>query len=79
MKTVKVKIKTILDVVIGVVFFIILLISLSAITGRHIQNAALKRELQWKGVQIRALSVACEMDYLIKTRRPDIKGVGTNR
>jgi hypothetical protein len=68
-------IKTIIDIVVGVVFYIIILVSVSAITHGYIKHTGLREglqfEIQKKDVMIEALITSCKMDYLIKIRRPE--------
>ncbi len=71
MKSAKIHIKTIIDVIVGAVFFILILVTLSCVTFSHIDNARLKVVIQKKDVHIQALITACRMDYLIRVRRPD--------
>ena len=70
-----IKIKTIIDIVVGVVFYIFILVSVSAITHGYIKHTGLKEglkfEIQKRDVTIEALIVSCELDYLIKIRRPE--------
>ena len=70
---IKNRLKTILDIVIYLTFYVIILISLSAITLSLIEHKRLKTVIQKKNVQIKALIIACEMDWLIKQRRPDLR------
>lgn len=65
----KIRIKTTIDVIVYVVFGIIILTSIFAVTFSHIENTQLKFIIQKKQVEIMALKVACEQDYLIKKIR----------
>ena len=65
----KIRIKTIIDVIVVISFSIIILISILALTFSHIENTQLKFIIQIKQVEIQALLVACEQDYLIKRIR----------
>ncbi len=66
---IKVYIKSIINAVVYAVFGIIILISIFALTFSHIENTQLKFIIQKKQVEIQALLVACEQDYLIKRIR----------
>ena len=69
----KIRIKTIIDIIVVISFSIIILISISAITINHIRIAELRTVIQMKDVQIEALITSCKMDWLIKQRRPDLE------
>ncbi len=75
MTKVKIPIRLVLNGIVYVVFAIIILISIFALTFSHIENTQLKFIIQKKQVEIQALLVACEQDYLIKRiRGKPIKG-----
>lgn len=67
--TIKIYIKAIINTVVYLTFGIIILISIFALTFSHIENSQLKFIIQKKQVEIQALLVACEQDYLIKRIR----------
>ena len=64
--------KSIIDTIVGVVFFGIILVMISAITHGFIRQAGQQKdllfEIQKRNVTIKALIISCELDHLIKIR-----------
>lgn len=71
----KIKIQTILDVIIYVSFYIIIWLTTHNLTLGFIKQKELLNVIQMKNVQILALATACKMDWLIKQVRPDLREV----
>ena len=65
----KIKVRTLIDVVIYTVFYFIILASVAAITTIYVDNAKVRFEIQKRDVTIEALVTSCKMDWLIKERR----------
>jgi hypothetical protein len=70
---IKIYIKSIINGIVLTVFFIIILLNISAITFFHIENIRLRFIIQKKQVEVLALRIACENDYLIKRIRGNEK------
>ena len=68
----KVRIGTIIDVIIYVSFYIIIVLTTMALTFTYIERGKYRVALWKKDVQIQALILSCKMDFLIRQRRPDL-------
>lgn len=61
----KIKLRTLLDIVIYVTFCIIILVQTLAIINVYIDNADARFEIQKRDVTIEALITSCKMSWLI--------------
>ena len=70
---VKIHIKSILDAIIYVSFYIIIWVTTHNLTLGFIKQKEMLNVIQMKNIQIMTLATACKMDWLIKQMRPDLE------